>query len=77
MKIEKDKLQHFMAGFSISIMGGLLINIWFGLLLGILGGLGKEIYDSFGYGCVDFLDFVFTVIGSIVGFLILMLIISF
>jgi hypothetical protein len=49
---------HFIVGVLIMIQPFKKIQFWAIHLL----GLGKEIYDSLGYGSVDFFDFIFTIL---------------
>ena len=73
MKI--DKIYHLIAGFVISLLIG-LINPVMGLITSIIVGAAKEIvYDKLmKRGCFEVLDFVATVIGGVIGFLIITLI---
>jgi hypothetical protein len=41
---------------------------WLGFALGVCSGAAKEYRDSRGHGCVELLDFVFTVIGALIAF---------
>lgn len=76
MIFEKDKIQHFLAGFIISAIIGLFNSI-FGLILAILAGISKEIYDYIsnkyysGKHTVDLYDCLATVLGGLIGFIIL------
>lgn len=68
MTIPKDKLLHFVAGSIASIVAYVVtfdttIAVSFSALLGI----GKEVYDSRGHGTVEVLDAVATVLGGVVG----------
>ena len=67
MKIQKDKKLHLIAGFLI----GSLFCFFFGAKISIgaaiIAGVGKEIYDSFGFGTVDTWDAVATIVGGVVG----------
>ena len=63
----KDKRLHTLAGFIISLVFGLWFP-WLGFALGVCAGAAKEYRDSRGHGCVELLDFVFTVIGALIAF---------
>lgn len=74
--LKKDKQKHILYGFLASLFVGILTNAILGILVftlfvslltSVIIGTGKEIYDSFGNGRVEFLDFVATVIGGIFG----------
>ena len=75
MMIPKDKLLHFVAG---SICSAFVYVITLNLVLAIgasaLLGIAKEVYDSRGHGTVEMLDVVATVVGGVVGAVILWLI---
>lgn len=68
MQIPQDKLLHFVAGSIAAIVVYVVtfdatIAVAFSALLGI----GKEVYDSRGHGTVEVLDAVATVLGGVVG----------
>ncbi len=66
MKITSDKKLHFLVGLAIA----LVLNIW----VCILAGAGKEIYDKISKkGTPEFMDFVCTVLGGLVGILALLI----
>ena len=66
--IQPDKFLHLLVGFIIAFFIG-LINPIIGLVVAILAGIGKEVYDKVSKkGTPEFLDFVFTAIGGILGF---------
>jgi putative effector of murein hydrolase LrgA (UPF0299 family) len=73
-----DKLKHFIAGFTICIIGYFLISILAipvqaslaGMLLAFLAGLLKELYDKFiKKTYFDWLDWAVTNVGGIIGFI--------
>jgi len=75
--MKKDKILHLVAGFIITfiiciISGYINITIWTGIIATILIGAGKEIiYDHYmKKGKPEWLDFVWTVIGGIMGTLL-------
>ena len=70
--IPTDKLKHFGAGaiasaFVYAVTGDVTPAIAIAAALGI----GKEIYDSLGYGTVEVLDAVATAVGGAVGVIIM------
>ncbi len=67
---QKDKQLHFIVGFFIVLFGGMLFNLQIGLLLAIIAAIGKEVFDSFGFGTPEFLDIVATLIGAAAGTLV-------
>lgn len=71
----RDKRLHTLAGFVIALVFGLWFP-WLGLGLGVIAGAAKEYWDSRGNGCVELLDFVFTVVGSLIGFALTFFIVS-
>ncbi len=67
MKIAKDKKLHLIIGFFIA----LLLNIYIVVLI----GAGKEVYDKVSKkGTPELLDFIYTVAGGILAYLILYLV---
>lgn len=70
-----DKLGHFYWGFIYSLFGfgGFLLfdTIWLIALPSIVLAASKEFFDKKGYGNAELLDFVFTVIPSVVFTLII------
>lgn len=69
---QADKQKHFIAGALVSILAGLLFGFWGGFTTGCLAGAMKEWWDSKGNGEVEIMDFVFTLLGAIVGALLSM-----
>ena len=72
MTIPRDKLLHFVAGLICSaavylITGSPIIAFSASALLGI----AKEVYDSRGHGTVEVLDAVATVVGGVVGVILM------
>jgi len=69
-----DKLYHLIAGFAISLLFGLISPIT-GLITAVVIGSAKEVvYDKLlNRGCFEYLDFVATCVGGVVGYLILIL----
>lgn len=64
---QKDKQLHFIAGLMIAFLFSPVISPFYALILAISAGLAKEIYDYFFQGNVEFMDFVVTLIGGLVG----------
>ena len=73
-KIMNDKIQHFIAGFGLSIFG----LIFFPLILsGFVFGIGKEIYDKItGNGVSDWSDMVATFCGAVFASMIVMVVLK-
>lgn len=71
----RDKQLHTFAGFGIALVFGLWFP-WLGLGLGVIAGGVKEYWDSRGNGCVELLDFVFTIVGAGIGFALNFFIVS-
>ena len=68
-----DKLYHFIGGFAIALTIGLIVNPLSGLVAGVCVGALKEVYD---YSCpekhtTDGMDFIATVVGTLVGVVLL------
>jgi len=68
--IPTDKLLHFVAGFSIALIGSILFGKETGFALAILAGIGKEIRDQIVYGGFDIMDLIVTIAGGLLIFLI-------
>ncbi len=67
MKIAKDKKLHFLVGFAIAFF----LNIY----LVVIVALAKEVRDKVSKkGTPELLDFIYTVVGGILAYLILYLI---
>ena len=60
---QADKRKHFFAGLIISFCVGVFYPL-VGLGLGFTAGAIKEYWDSKGHGQVEFMDFIFTFLGS-------------
>jgi hypothetical protein len=69
--LKKDKLYHFIAGFSLALIFG-LINPVFGLGMAVLAGLFKDvIWDKFlKKGTFEVLDIFFTGVGGVIGMVV-------
>ncbi len=68
-----DKVQHFIAGFVLSILGVIFFPL---ILLGFMFGIGKELWDKFtGRGVVDLLDMVATFCGAVFASMIVLVVI--
>lgn len=64
-----DKVQHFIAGFFLSLIG----FFWMPLIsLGFIYGLGKEVWDLHGNGTPDIWDMFATWAGASVAILLLL-----
>ena len=72
--MKKDKILHFIAGITVSLLVVLIyycitegINALIGLFAGFLAGIGKELYDEYDYGGFDKYDMFATWAGSLLG----------
>lgn len=66
MSIQKDKKQHFCAGFAITAVVSLFAGYIIGAIVAIIAGAAKEAYDKItGKGTPEVLDFVTTTLGAI------------
>ena len=75
LNIGDDKMYHMLAGIGIVLVGtalGLPIIITLFILIGF--GVGKEVYDSLGYGTPDLWDALFTVLAGIAVIVIIIII---
>lgn len=81
-QIEKDKMQHFVAGATISIGMTELVymkthnhleSVVVGVGIGCLAGAAKELYDATGRGCPSARDFWATCLGASVSSLTLVI----
>lgn len=71
----RDKKLHTLAGFIISI----ILGAWWpfvGIIAAVIAGGVKEWWDSKGNGTVEFLDFVFTVIGGLIAWPVTFFVVS-
>ena len=58
-----DKIQHFIVGFGLSLLGVIFFPL---ILLGFIFGVGKELYDyKSGRGVADWQDMVATFCGAV------------
>jgi len=60
-----DKILHWTAGFLIGGAVTYLFDDVLGFLVGFAFGLGKEYYDKYNNGVVDFFDFFFTLVAVV------------
>jgi len=68
-----DKIQHFVAGFGLSMLGVIFFPL---ILLGFMFGVGKELYDKItGRGVVDWKDVIATFGGATLASIIVIVII--
>lgn len=64
---QKDKKLHLAAGFGIAFLLSFLSPL-FGFIAAVTAGAGKEVYDKLSKkGTPELLDFVFTVLGGLIG----------
>ncbi len=73
MRLQKDKVMHFCAGLALSLLAGLFVSPMFGLLIAAAVGALKEIIWDWllKKGTPELLDFVATVAGGVIGYLLL------
>lgn len=72
MQIQQDKIKHFIAGAIASIVVYVVtLDATIALAFSVLLGIGKEVYDSRGHGTVEVLDAVATVLGGVVGVILI------
>ena len=72
---QKDKQLHFLAGMVIFTLFVTVLKPIEAFIVACVFGLGKEVYDSFGFGNTEFLDFIFTVFGAFIAYIFYKLII--
>lgn len=71
---QPDKRKHFYVGFVIALVVGVLFGALVGFVAGSLAGAIKEWWDSKGYGTVELMDFIFTMIGALCGALVALIV---
>ena len=72
MKIQEDKLMHGIAGFIFGLFICFMAkSCALALLAAVILGILKEIYDHFDHGTVEVLDAVATVLGGVVGVILI------
>ena len=71
MIIQNDKILHFIAGFSLSMLGVLFLPL---VLLGFIFGFAKEFYDLSGRGTAEVNDVIATLIGAVIAMGIVVLV---
>jgi hypothetical protein len=71
MRIPKDKVQHFIAGFTLSLLGLVFLPL---VTLGFIFGVGKEMYDYSGRGTPEANDMIVTFIGALAATILVILI---
>jgi len=72
--MSKDKILHFVAGIGVTLFFSIVISPVWGVLFGIAFGIGKElIWDEWlKKGTPEVLDFLATALGSLLVFVMLM-----
>ena len=68
-----DKQAHFYAGLSTCLAISLFFGSVTGLVVSVCAGLVKEAYDSLGFGAVDKWDAVATIVGGLLGFILILI----
>ena len=71
--IANDKLIHFLGGLVIALLAGLFLDAWIGLAAAVVVGIGKELVDRMGFGTVDKWDAVATIVGGLLGFILILI----
>ena len=71
MRIQKDKVAHFIIGFSLSMLGIFWLPL---VLLGFIFGFSKEFYDLSGRGTPEVDDVIATLIGAVIAMGIVVLV---
>lgn len=71
---QPDKRKHFYVGFVIALVVGVLFGALVGFVAGSLAGAIKEWWDSKGHGTVELMDFIFTMIGTLCGALVALIV---
>lgn len=66
-----DKVKHFVVGLLACMIVGYFTGPVSGLMLAATLGAAKEVYDSFTPGHEEFLDFMWTLLGGVIGFVAL------
>ena len=75
MKIEQDKIMHFIAGIIVCFVVALIFkNPMYGLIGAVIAGIGKEVWDYYDYGKPDFMDCLATWVGGIAGYIVSVLV---
>jgi hypothetical protein len=73
MKIRLDLQAHFWAGLAICLAASLFLGSIVGLTVAIIAGIAKELYDMTGRGTPDVMDAVATIVGGLVGFMLILI----
>ncbi|PHR94170.1 MAG: hypothetical protein COA69_00805 [Robiginitomaculum sp.] len=68
MNIGPDKIQHFVVGVIITVVVGMWLRPYHGFTLTAAVAGAKEVYDIRGSGTPDWLDFLATMLGAVVGY---------
>jgi hypothetical protein len=68
--LPKDKLLHYLVGTYLGLFG--LIDPYLGLAVVVIFAVGKEVYDSLGYGTSDVYDALVTIAGGVFTLLIIL-----
>ncbi len=69
----QDKVIHFLAGYTVTAIIGFAISLEYGILAGVMAGVLKEVYDEYKYGGFDAKDLISTLIGVVVGGVVVVL----
>lgn len=69
-----DKVKHFILGLIITLLVGFIFSLEYGILVGVSAGVFKEVWDEYTYGGFDAKDLIATLLGVVVGTLIISMI---
>lgn len=71
--IAADKANHFILGQIVAVMCLVFLGSVMFATMGVMGvAVGKEIYDSLGYGTVELADILYTLAGGLVPILLVL-----
>ena len=75
MKIEKDKVQHFIVGFIVSLVIGFILYPVWGFVASVFAGVSKEVWDKFHpkTNTADTKDIAATILGGALAMIIVTL----
>ena len=68
-----DKQLHFFSGWALMLSVSLFFGWQVGLAVTVLAAVAKEVWDSMGHGTADLWDAAATVLGGLVGTVLIMI----